>query len=76
MKHKKTLSAVLSAVMFCTAMPTIPAIHAAEFSPGFGVPNWVPQTYEDACEFSNTYGSTYVDDDLIGIVTCHYKKDG
>ena len=72
MKYKKTASAILSAVMFCTALPAFPSVYAAESA----LPDWIPTNYMDACAFRNTYGSTRVQDDLICIVTYRWKKDG
>ena len=72
MKYKKTASAILSAVMFCSALPAFPSVYAAEST----LPDWIPTNYKDACAFRNTYGSTRVQDDLICIVTYRWKKDG
>ena len=72
MKYKKTASAILSAVMFCSVLPAFPSVYAAEST----LPDWIPTNYKDACAFRNTYGSTRVQDDLICIVTYRWKKDG
>lgn len=67
MEHKKTVSAILSAVTACTLLPAFPAVYAAETE----VPDWVPADFKEACSFDNTYGSTLVKDDIICIVTRH-----
>lgn len=67
MEHRKTVSAILSAVTACAVLPTFPAVYAAETE----VPDWVPADFKEACSFDNTYGSTLVKDDIICIVTRH-----
>ena len=70
MEHRKTVSAILSAVTACTLLPAFPAVYAAETE----VPDWVPADFKEACSFDNTYGSTRVKDDIICIVTRHIKE--
>ena len=64
MKLKRTAAAFLSAALFCTALPAFPAVHAAEEQ----IPSWVPQTFEDAVKFDNTYGETHAADGVYCIV--------
>ena len=64
MKKKKTAAAFLSTVMFCTALPAFPAVHAADTA----LPAWVPQNFEKALEFQNTYGKTHAADGVYCIV--------
>lgn len=64
MKLKKTAAAWLSAAMFCTALPSFPAVNASAAS----IPAWVPQTFEDAVKFDNTYGETHAADGVYCIV--------
>ena len=70
MKKQKTAAAFLSTVMFCAALPAFPVVHAAEAS----LPAWVPQTFEQALEFQNTYGQTRAADGVYCIVG-RWKSD-
>ena len=64
MKKQKTAAAFLSAVMFCAAVPAFPAVYAADAA----LPAWVPQDFEKALEFQNTYGATHAADGVYCIV--------
>ena len=70
MKKQKTTAAFLSAVMFCAAVPAFPAVYAADTV----LPAWVPQTFEQALDFQNTYGKTHAADGVYCIVG-RWKSD-
>ena len=49
--------------------------YAAEHATGAALPEWIPQNYESAQNFRNTYGATHIENGLVCIVFReHYDK--
>ena len=75
MKFKKFAAAVIAAATaiiplssdISAALPSS-AVYAAEHATGAALPEWIPQSFESALDFRNTYGATHVQDGLICIV--------
>lgn len=75
MKIRKIASAV-AAVVTAIALITsnIPyvsvhsAVYAADHGMGAALPDWIPDSFDSALEFRNTYGATLVKDGLVCIV--------
>ena len=63
MKQRKTAAVILSAAMFCSALPSFPAVYASAAD----VPSWVPASLEEAVNFQNTYGTTRAGDGVYCI---------
>ncbi len=63
MKQRKTAAVILSAAMFCSALPSFPAVYASAAD----VPSWVPASLEEAVNFQNTYGTTRAADGVYCI---------
>lgn len=66
---KKITAFLTAAVMLSTALPAMPV--SAEYTTkpiDAGVPQWVPDTFEEALEFCNTYGETRAADGVYCIV--------
>lgn len=63
MKQRKTAAVILSAAMFCSALPSFPAVYASAAA----VPAWVPTSLEAAVSFQNTYGQTRAGDGVYCI---------
>ena len=67
---KRITAFLTSAVMLGAAMPAFPV--SAEYSTiedaEFVLPDWVPDTFEEAMEFCNTYGETRAADGVYCIV--------
>ncbi|MBP5581980.1 MAG: hypothetical protein J6X85_09390, partial [Ruminococcus sp.] len=61
-----TAIAPLSAERLSVFVPS--AVYAAEHAMGAALPDWIPQSFESALEFRNTYGATLVKDGLVCVV--------
>ena len=74
MKLKKIAAAIaaataiapISANRLYTFVPS--AVYAAEHAMGAALPDWLPDSFESALEFRNTYGATLVKDGLVCVV--------
>ena len=66
----KKLLATLSAAALCGAMLPLQALAAEPNS----VPDWMPETFEEAAEFRNTYGAVHIEGDCIGVVLQTYPS--
>ncbi len=64
MKHQKSAAIILSAAMLCSQLPLFPAFSVSAAD----IPAWVPQDFEHALEFQNTYGATHAEDGVYCIV--------
>ena len=74
MKRTRILAALCSAVLACTAM-TAGGISMQADAVGVlpaPYPEWMPTTYEKAVEFSNVYGRTHLEEDLLYMVFPFY----
>ena len=75
MKFKKLSAAVIAAAMafiplssdISAALPSS-TVYAAEHAMGAALPEWIPQSYESAQNFRNTYGATHIEGGLVCIV--------
>lgn len=61
-----TAIAPLSADRLSVFVPS--AVYAAEHAMGAALPEWIPQSFESALDFRNTYGATHIQDGLVCIV--------
>ena len=75
MKFKKIAAAIaaaataiapLSADRLSVFVPS--AVYAAEHAMGAALPDWIPDSFESALGFRNTYGATLVKDGLVCVV--------
>ncbi|MCR4887618.1 MAG: hypothetical protein K5979_00360 [Ruminococcus sp.] len=69
---KKRLISLLTASMMLTSAVSLPPVIAADeavVDPILGpLPDWVPQDYNEAMDFYNTHGKSYVSDNIICLV--------
>lgn len=75
MKIKKLAAAVLAAAtaiipLSSNGIAILPSStsYAAQHATGAALPEWIPQNFESALDFRNTYGATHVQDGLVCIV--------
>ena len=61
-----TAIAPLSADRLSVFVPS--AVYAAEHAMGAALPEWIPQSFESALDFRNTYGATHIQDGLVCVV--------
>lgn len=61
-----TAIAPISAERLSVFVPS--AVYAADHAMGAALPDWIPDSFESALEFRNTYGATLVKDGLVCIV--------
>jgi len=78
-KSKKLVALIASAAMLCTFNPTAvsPFVSAEEVTNQAGVVDlseWMPQNYDEAIEFYNKYGQTYIDGGLICTVQLKWNS--
>ena len=76
MKLRKT-ALLTTCMMLMTSAAAMPSVQAAE-DPLFGtLPDWVPQDFADAMQFYNSYGKSYIADNIICLVRpmLQWKED-
>ena len=82
MKIKKLAAALLAAAtalipLSSNSIRVLPSSmsYAAEHATGAALPEWIPQNFEAAQNFRNTYGATHIENGLVCIVFReHYDK--
>ena len=75
MKHPRLTAAFMAAAALfaplsplAPAVQNAPAVYAETIRSVNELPDWIPNDYESALEFRNTFGATHIDDGLICVV--------
>ncbi|MCR5600643.1 MAG: hypothetical protein K6G33_07880 [Ruminococcus sp.] len=71
----KILSAITAAAISAGTSPLFPAAANAADTMAVKLPNWIPQDFESALEFRNTYGDTHIQNGCLCVLFTESSKE-